>query len=280
MGFDAAAYLDGLKDAPGEVVDPGLAALALGALDLPGIVPGRYAAHLELLSQDVSKRYKALVAGGSDDDAGVRLAALKHVLSDQYGYCSDSGLEALEGANLVRVIENRKGFPDALAVLYVHAGMVQGWDVCMLAFPYAALCRIDYGGVRLIFDPAQQCRVLQAPDLRAILKEKKGAQAELSAGYYDALDGRSVVVRLENHAKLRLIGAGDYAAALQVVERMMAVDPDEYRLLLDAGVLAARCGQIKQAEDYLEGYISRAPSLYEREEAILLLRQIRSDALS
>lgn len=282
MSFDVSDYLKHVFEDPLKDIEPGLCALALSSQYLPDLSVDRYFSHLQSLARDVGVRYQALIEEGSLNDCGVRLAALKYVLSERCRYvCALESDESLETANLMRVIELRKGRPEALAILYLHAALVQGWDVCVLRFPYAALCRIEVGGERLIFNPTDSsCKVLGAPDLRALVKKFRGDQAELSAAYYEPLSHRSLIVRLQNYLKLRFIEAGEYQAAFKVVELSQKIDPDEYRLLLDAGVLSARNHEPERAVAFLEAYIERSPHIYERQEATLLLRQIQGDMLS
>jgi len=49
---------------------------------------------------------------------------------------------------------------------------------------------------------------------------------------------------MQNNAKLRQIEGEDYLGALKTVEVMRLLDPNEYRLLFDAGVLYARTHQV------------------------------------
>lgn len=270
------AYLDTLGQERDEDIDLGHAALALAAVDHPGVSLDRYIHHLKKLETDVGERYQSLLSSGAQDDAATRLAALKHILADQEGYAGDEeDYDNLDNADLIRVIDRRRGMPITLSILYIHAGRAQGWDVRGLNMPGHFVCRIEQDGKRLIFDPFHRAALLQAPDLRALLKKTHGEKAELSAAFYEPASPRDILIRLNNNLKLRLIEGEDYQAALKIVERMRRIAPQEYRLLLDAGVLYARVGQNLAAARALEGYIDRAPNSRDRQEAALLLNQIR-----
>jgi len=58
------------------------------------------------------------------------------------------------------------------------------------------------------------------------------------------------------------------------VQAMRAIDPSEYRLLLDDGVLQAKIGANRAAIKALSDYIDRSPDAREREDARLLLRHL------
>lgn len=252
------------------------AALLVAALESPGLSIERYQNHIRRMSDEVGARYKALIGEGALENAQTQLAALKHVIVDTHGYEGDrETYDDIQNVNLIRVIERRKGMPVSLALLYIHLGNMQKWEVCALNFPAHVICRIEKNGERLLFDPFNKCEVMQAANLRQLLKNLVGPQAELSVEYYEPSSKREVLIRMQNNIKLRQVEMEDYNGAAQTVAVMRKIDPDEYRLLLDAGVLYARVGQVVAAVDALEEYIDLVPSFEDRREALALLQQIR-----
>jgi len=265
----------GLPDADLDLV---MAAISLAAQDSPDLSVEKYYHHIEKMIVQTKARFEALMTAGSADDAGTRLAALKHVIADEHEYRGDlQTYDDLQNANIIRVIERRKGLPIALAILYVHVGQAVGFDVRALSFPAHVICRLDHHGERLVFDPFDGCKMMQAPDLRQMLKKLIGEKAELSTAYFEASTKRQMLVRLQNNIKLRQIEAEDYKGALNTVEALQKIDPDEYRLLLDSGVLNARTGQLKKAIEQLEEYIAKAPAGPDRYEAEIFLREIQNN---
>lgn len=251
-------------------------ALSLAFLNHPGISLSRYENHLGHMADYVRLRHEELLKSGAADNSESRLSALRHVIAGRYGYNGDSESDdVLQNADLIRVIDRRKGGAIALAILYLHSGRAQGWDVYGLNFPGHFLVRLDYGGRRLIFDPFSGGAELQAPELREIVKQALGAEAELAAGYYEPVSNREILVRLQNQIKLRQIEDEDYEAALETVEIMRLIAPDEYRLLFDAGVLYSRTGHPQKAIAALDDYIRAVPHDRDRRDAVRLLREIR-----
>ncbi len=277
MTFDASEHLkesSGVKD---DDLEPAITAIALSVPNAKGLSVDRYLNHLEKLGQDVAARFRALLEEGSEDDANTRLASLKHVLSDKHGYEGDYDEDNIDNAVLSRVIDRRRGLPIALALLYVHAARAQGWDIDGLSLPGYFLCRLEHDGVRHIFDPSDQCRILDAPDLRAIVKSARGENAELSASYYEPVGNRDWLIEMQNIVKLKQIELSEYRDALRTVEHMRLLDPFEFRLLLDAGVLYAKTGKTSDAVEALENYIEESPNPKDRQDAALLLQQIKED---
>ncbi|MEM7651078.1 MAG: transglutaminase-like domain-containing protein [Pseudomonadota bacterium] len=274
--FDAHQTLDALGGLEDDAIDLGRAALALAVLSHKGISTDRYIHHLNILAQDVAEQHQTLVKSGEANDAATQLEALKIVLFDTHGYKGDSETyDDLQNASLIRVIDRAKGLPIALSILYIHAARAQGWDIAGLNIPGHFVCRLSKDGQTLIFDPFNGCEILEAPDLRTIVKQALGEHAELSTEYYEAASNRDILLRLQNNIKFRQIEAEDYEGALETVLALRKVDPAEYRLLLDEGVLYARTDQTRAAIDSLVSYIEKAPNSRDRMEAELLLQHLR-----
>ncbi len=249
--------------------------LAFAAYEHPGISIDRYLNHIDKLVVDVGDRYISLLNAGAKDDAGTQLAALKHILYDREGYTGDAQTyNDLQNADLMRVIDRRKGMPIALSILYIHVGRANGWELDGLNFPGHFLCRLQKDSARLIFDPFQNCTLMEAHDLRALIKKMQGERAELSADYYKPCSNRDMAFRLQNNIKSRLIEAEEYEHALSLVERMRLLDEGEYRLYLDAGVLYMKTGRLKEAKAILEKYMHATPNAVDRMDAQALLNEL------
>lgn len=276
MEFDPDSTLRLLGTQKDSQIDLFTAGIALAAAEHPGISLEKYFSHFKKIVADTGERHAALIAEGAQDTAQTQLAALKHIIADQEGYIGDEeNYDDLQNADLIRVVDRRTGMPIALAILYIQAGRALGWTVDGLNMPGHFVCRLESGGQRLIFDAFDRAKILNAPDLRALLKKTQGDFAELSADYYEAASNRDILIRLQNNIKLRLIENEEYEKAAGVVEAMRMIDPDEFRLLLDAGVLYARVGRPKAAVRCLEDYIDQARNPKDRQEAALLLQQLK-----
>jgi regulator of sirC expression with transglutaminase-like and TPR domain len=242
-----------------------------------GVVLERYAHHIKLLCDAVFQEHKIrLKQVDVEDDAALRVDVMQSVLYEEHGYIGDvEDYDHLQNASLLRVIDRRRGLPVTLSLLYTYVARKIGWDMQVLALPGHIVCRMDVGADRILFDPFNACKILNAPDLRFIVKQALGNNAELSASYMEPASNREILIRLQNNIKQRQMVAEDYEAALKTVQMMQVIDGDEYRLCLDAGVLYARNNQALAAIRNLERYIEEAPYAENRRDAILLLNNIK-----
>lgn len=273
---EALTSLAAFGSRPDESIDLAEGALLLASLFHPEIALERYRNHIRKLCDETACGHRTLLDAGAEDTPETRLASLKHILSDKHGYREDTeNPDHIQNADMIRMIDRGSGGSILLSLLYIHVANAQGWEAHGLDIAGYMVARLDKDRRRIMFTPSGTCKILQAPDLRAIVKNMKGPQAELSAGYYEPLSRRTLLIHLQNPMKLRQIEAHDYEGACLSVKAMRAIDPSEYRLLLDAGVLCSRTGRKKEAIEALEAYIATTPDTRSREEASMLLREIR-----
>jgi regulator of sirC expression with transglutaminase-like and TPR domain len=272
--FDPETCARFLRDlgASGERVLPiAEAALALASFERPRVGPRRYREHLRALARDVGRH-----AGAAGDLPG-RARALNEIILLKHGYSGDElTYDDLQNANLMRVIDRRKGLPVALGILYMHAGRAQGWETAGLAFPGHFLVRLSDGPERLILDSFHGGRICGAAELRELLKATVGQDSELLPEHYTLVSDRDVLLRLQNNLKARLIQAQQHERAVGVIETMQMLAPDFAELWREAGILHAQLGNMRAAAATLEQFVLRAPDGMARHQAAAMLQQLRS----
>jgi regulator of sirC expression with transglutaminase-like and TPR domain len=210
-------------------------------------------------------------------DLEAQAAALSRVILGRYRYEGDTATyEDLQNADLMRVIDRRKGLPVALGILYIHAGRAQGWDIAGLAFPGHFLVRLAAGGARVILDPFHGGKLREAATLRDLLKAVAGNEAELSPAHSAAVSDREVLLRLQNNVKLRLIESGQLEQALAVIEGMTLLAPAQASLWREAGVLHVERGNLRAAIGAFERFLSLAGEDAERHQAAAFLQKLKA----
>ena len=222
-------------------IDLADAALALGLFAQPDTDLAPYRAHLATLARDVAD-----AAGPRPVAIDARIAALAEVLVRRHGYDGDrETYDDLQNANLIRVIDRRRGLPVALAILWLHAARAQGWPAEGLNFPAHFLIRVGEGHSESILDPFNGGKPLERSGLADLLRRIAGAGAELDSGHCQPVGDRAILLRLQNNAKLRLIGAGRHADAATAVERMLWLAPRDSALWWELGLLQGESGSLR-----------------------------------
>ncbi|HEC90207.1 MAG TPA: tetratricopeptide repeat protein [Alphaproteobacteria bacterium] len=262
------------KQADGDI-DLTEAAMVLASIDHPGGVAESYHRHLNRLARDVGA-----YAGGPQEAAGCALGlrrdALRQVVAKRYGYAgSEEVYGEKEGANLMRVIDRRRGLPVVLGLIYMHVAGQLGWSAQGLDFPARFVVRLDFEGKRLILDPFAGGRTLEARDMRDLYKAVAGNQAELTPDQYRPVGNRNILLRIQNNVKVRYMRAERLDEALDTIELMLLFAPAEAALWREAGLLNARLDRVKEAVRALEEYLRHQESEAGRYRTSVLLRELR-----
>ncbi|MFV3076700.1 SirB1 family protein [Niveispirillum fermenti] len=261
-----------------EQIDLGEVALALALLDHPVADLSAYRRHLLALGEELGR---AVASGPDLPSLAGKVAALEQVLAGTHGYAGDSETYTdLQNANLIRVIDRRRGLPVALGILAMVAARANGWTVMGLNFPGHFLIRLDHGGGRQILDPFHGMLPREPHELRDLLKQSQGLEAELSPDHYAPVSNREVLLRLQNNLKLRHLSSDQPGKALVVVEDMLLFAPDHIGLWRESGLLNAHLGNLSAGIAAFEHFLrlgrDRGASARLLDNTEALLRQLRS----
>lgn len=268
---DLRARLIRLGRLPDEEIDLADAALILAAIDRPRVPLEPYRRHLARLASDV-----AVYVGNGEAPLGLRVEALSQVIAKRYGYVVDETIEdVVEGANLMHVIDRRRGLPVGVGILYIHVAGALGWAIEGLDFPSRFPLRLEHRGERTIVDPAAGATIVSAADLRGLLKALVGNHAELDPSRYRGLSNRDILLRLQNDIKVSLLRRERLDRALERVETALLFAPDAALLWREAGLLHAHLDNVKAAVAALEEYMRRNAGDAARYRTSVLLQELR-----
>ena len=261
-------------DLPDDAIDLAEAALALGALGSSKVDLAGYRRHIAAIVGDLAGL--ASLVDPDDDSLETRIALLHTVIGERHGYCGDHDTyDDLQNANMLRVVDRRRGLPVALGILYLHAARSQGWAMVGLNFPGHFLVRIDMGAARAIIDPFNEGQVRSVVDLRDLLKATAGSAAELEPEHYQPVSNRDVLLRLQNNIKLRHLSAHDVPRALEVLAGMRLFAPHEPALWRETGLLEAHTGNLKDAIVALETFMALTGDEHHRLQTASLIQQLK-----
>jgi len=248
-------------------VDIGETALKLAALDRPHISLERYRAHLAEIAADL------LATGATSLDDQV--TALHEVIVTRHGYEGDRlTYDDVQNANLIRVIDRKKGLPVSLGILFIHAGQTAGWNVVGMTFPFHFLVRVEAGGARASLDPFEGGAPISADGMRNILK-RFGEDGPVKPEFYQVASNREVLMRLENNIKSRAMQARDFPRAAAIIRRMLLFAPGYASLWRELCLIETTAGNLRGAVAAAEEYARRAKNPGQRHDAATLLQRLK-----
>ncbi|HVC59363.1 MAG TPA: transglutaminase-like domain-containing protein [Acetobacteraceae bacterium] len=238
---DPRAALEAIGLLPDTEIDIADAALQLARVDAPDADWQAARARLSELARDAV----ALPAGGN---LAEKAAALADLLAARHGYRGDTErYDDPANANLIRVIERRRGLPVALGVIWLHAARAAGWDAHGVDFPAHFMIALQGKATQIVLDVFHGGVAMGARDLRMLLKRIEGDNAELRPGLLLPMNARQVLLRLQNNIAGRRVQAGDLGGALACIEDMLRVAPDQAELWRQAAMLNQRLDRVSAA---------------------------------
>ena len=254
---DDLAHL-GLVDDADIVLDE--AALTLALLDHEDVDAAPY----EDLLSAVAERLEEV--GADAATATGRADLLTQVIAGELGFTGDRNTyDEPDNADLIRVIDRRRGLPISLSILYVAAARRVGWTAEILNLPGHVLVMVGHEAVPVVIDPFRDGMRVDVEGIAALLASAAGGVAA-PVRHVAAMPNRSILVRLLLNQATRAEKAGRGRRALTLYRRMTAVAPDHphprwerARLeLVDGDVAAARISLAAMLE------ITREPALRQR----------------
>ena len=252
---NAEHYLEKLK-AVGQVDDAaiqiGRTAVYLAALDHPAIDIEPYLRHLDQLEADARERIPALRRGMSETESIARVLA--DTIANRHGYIGDNDtFDDPQNADIIRVIDRRRGLPVSLGILYLDIAHRLGARAQGLNTPGHFLLSIGEGEQARIIDPFNGGVVLSADEL-----QPWSPTSSMHSPEYGPVGRREVLLRLLNNIRTRALAGKDMVRALTIAERMVMVSPRQAELWLDLSRANEAVGKLKNAIQAAQSCVSLA----------------------
>ena len=262
---DPRRALEAIGTLPDTEIDVAGAAVQLGRVDAPDADWQAAAVKLSALARDA-----AALGPGAAGDVSARAGALAGLIAGRYGFMGDADTyDDPANANLIHVLDRRRGLPVSLGVIWLHCARAAGWDAHGLDFPGHFLLALEGVPPRnKQRQPAPQHAVLDvftggtpldARDLRDLVKRVEGPAAELRPGLLAPMSTRAVLLRLQNNIKGRRLNAGDLHGALACAEDMLRIAPDTAPLWREAALMHQRLDQVAAAVKCFERFLALVP---------------------
>jgi regulator of sirC expression with transglutaminase-like and TPR domain len=246
---DPANYLKALGEAGEGPHNLAEAALMLSQLDHPQTALAPYRAHLDELGHYAKEEAKLAT---SAEYAARALSALR---VGRYGYDGDRlTYDDPQNADLMTVIDRRRGLPVALGILYIHAARAAGCAAEGLNSPGHFLMRISLRGSEALLDPFNGGVTLDREKLST--PPRMGGLAGGDPRIADAVSDTEVLLRLQNNLKQRATHSGEHGRALDIAKRMVLIGPRHTELWLELARLQEGAGSLGAAKKAYEAVMA------------------------
>jgi len=241
-------YLKRLGESGEGPHDIARAAVMLAGLDHPGRPLAPYLAHLNAIEEAMRSEVRTILRVGD----GAR--ALVDLLVGRLGYDGDRlEYDDPRNADMMAVIDRRRGLPVALGILYMHAARAAGMLASGLNTQSHFVLRLSHKGDDVTIDPFHGGQIVDREHLPVELRPD-------DAGLAQPVSDSDVLLRLANNLKMRALGGGDGERALELARRMVLVAPMRQEMWFDLARLNEAVGILGAARNAYEMCLARAPA--------------------
>jgi regulator of sirC expression with transglutaminase-like and TPR domain len=234
---DLAAHLKRVGLMDDDAVPLGETALHLAWLDHPAADIGPYLAHFAELAKDAAARL------GPMRQPQAVAAALADCIANAHGYFGDSlTYDDPQNADLIRVIDRRRGLPVALGIVYLETAHRIGVPAHGLNAPGHFVLAIGQGDGAVVTDPFNGGVVLGPVN--------GGGRPDLGQ-----VSRRDVLLRLLNNLRSR---AKEPQRILALNERMVLLAPKRADLWLEVARSSETVGKLRNAAGAFQAVVKIA----------------------
>jgi regulator of sirC expression with transglutaminase-like and TPR domain len=158
------------------------------------------------------------------------------------------------------VLDERKGIPVTLALIYSEVCQRAGLDVRPVGLPGHVICRftpftMTSTAEPMLIDVFNGGRVLTEADCQQLVRQTFGGRVQFKDHYLSALTPRQVLQRLLHNLKAGYLHRGDEDRAARVIDLLLALYPWDLDEVRDRGMLRERLGDFDSALRDLEQYL-------------------------
>lgn len=202
-----------------EEVDLLGSAFALALLDDPG-------ADLDMAESVIADIEDDLASYFDLEDPESRAIILAEVIAGRHRFTGNAeNYDDPGNADLLRVVETRRGLPVALAIVYADLARQRGWAAEVLNVPGHVLVRIGSREAGQVIDPFNHGAPVDEAGISALLASHYRRPVPPIQRDFAAMTNREVLVRLLNNPAGRAEAARDFERARELYRRMVAIAP-------------------------------------------------------
>jgi regulator of sirC expression with transglutaminase-like and TPR domain len=164
-----------------------------------------------------------------------------------------------QNSYLNQVLDRRTGIPITLSVIAMAVGRRAGLEVVGVGLPGHFVVKALAGGREVLFDPFHGGRQLTPTDCERLVYQVAGTSIEATPETLAAVPLRALLTRLLSNLKAVYLKDRDFRRAVQVIERLCQLHPQDPTERRDLGICLFQAGKLGRSVDYLSEYLAAAP---------------------
>lgn len=231
------------------------AALLIARTAYPDIKSSDYTRLLEAWGERLRKQTSPY------SSAGDILRELNRMMFEDEGFKGDAdNYYDPQNSFLNRVLERKKGIPITLSLVYSEVGRLAGFPVHGIALPGHFIVSLFHEAGTLYIDPFNRGEVLAERECRKMIELRFSRQAAADASWRKPAGEKTILKRMLRNLKAIYHHSGHDLQTLEMIQWILAIDPDAPAELKQRGLLYEAMGNFASAVLDFEHYLEVAPS--------------------
>ena len=241
----------------------------------PGLDPSAYLGRIDALAERARDRCR--------DGANLKqiLGQINWVLFVEEGLKGDEeSYYDARNSYLNEVLDRRLGIPISLSVLYMAVAERLGLQMSGVNLPGHFVIRAGRGLGTLFVDPFHGGRLLDRDGCARQVETVTGQSIALAESHFAPCSTGTIVARMLRNLKAVYLRSGEFPAALPVLRRLAALEPDDPIEVRDLGAALLHAGRAAEAIEPLESYLRAVPIANDKPAVTALLKAARLEFAS
>jgi regulator of sirC expression with transglutaminase-like and TPR domain len=231
------------------------AALLVAAEEYPDLDVDRETSRIPVLGREASRRLQGL------ENPFARIDALRTFLFDDLGFRGNhENYDDPRNCYLNEVLIRRTGIPLALSIVYVEVARLAGLRAIGVGLPGHFVAKVVQDGRTVFVDPFHGGHVITEDDCRQLVSRATGRPSLFRRRHLEGVTDRGMLRRLLLNLKRVHVSHEEHRTALEVVDRLLLLAPDDPGEIRDRGLLLAHLGRPNAAVADLEAYLQLVPA--------------------
>ena len=254
-----------------EEIDLAHAVLLLAKQRYPDLAIEPYLAQIDAIAAAVRRHL------GEDAEPRRIVAELNRQLFEVEGFRgNERDYYDPRNSYLNEVLDRKLGIPITMSILYMEVGRRIALPLVGVGLPGHFLVRVPTTEGDFLIDPFSGGAELTEDDCQQRLDRVYGGLLRLEKRMLQPVTKKQILVRILNNLKTIYMSRGEFEAALDVVQDILALEPSSMPDLRDRGLLYYRENRFGEALSELRKYLMLATNAEDREQIKQTIHGIES----
>lgn len=212
----------------------------------------------------------------ANSDAYTQVEALNTVIFGHYGFTgNEDDYYNPSNSYMTRVLEQRKGIPITLSILYREIASRIGLKLSCVALPGHFLLKFRMSGQEIFIDAFAQGKMILPDECRELVQRIYRNQIDFKPSFLQKSNNRTCLLRLLVNLKQVYRTQGDNLKLLEVIEHRIPLLMDPSREILERGLIFLSLKKYSRAILDIESFLAKNKDQKIKEALTSRLHQIR-----